>query len=152
METLPQPVDYLTSSMIFLPLLVRVLRLGVQASQGEMSLPELRRVANDLGERQRLPQPALSFVSLLAGEGDLSLQPPTFNQVFPCICTCGTLQTLHDVLLCLGEVAAGKPEIAQAGEEVQGVALLHPVTRGRIVCQTVDLVEVFLGQHEVTLH
>ena len=112
METLPQLVDHLTSSAIFLPLLFWVLNLGMQASQGEMSLPELRWVANYLGERQRPPQPALCFVSPLAGEGDFSLQPPTFNQVFPCICTCGTLQTLSNVLLCFGEVAAGKPEVA----------------------------------------
>jgi hypothetical protein len=82
LETLPQPVDYLMSSAIFLPRLFRVLRLDVPASQGEMRLPELRRVANHLGECHRLPQPALCFVSLLAGEGDFSLQPPAFNQVF----------------------------------------------------------------------
>jgi hypothetical protein len=51
LETLPHPVDHLTSSAIFLLLLFRVLSLSVQASQGEMSFPELRRVANYLGER-----------------------------------------------------------------------------------------------------
>ena len=110
--------------MVRLSLLFWLLNLGMEASQGEMSLPELRRVANYLGERLRLPQPALCFVALLAGEGDFSLQPPAFNQVFPCICTRGTLQTLNDVLLCLGEVAAGEPEVAQAGEEMHGIAPL----------------------------
>src|SRR5215510_12523031 len=106
-----------------------------------MRLPELRRVANYLGERQCLAQPALRFVSLLAGEGDFSLQPPTFNQVFSRICTRGALQTLSDVLLCLGKVATGEPEVAQTGEEVHGVAPLPPVACGWIVRQTVDSIQ-----------
>ena len=64
---------------------------------------------------------------------------------------CGMLQALRDILLRPGEVTAGQPEVAQAGEEVHGVAPLHPVTRGWIVRQTVDPVEVFLGQYEVAL-
>ena len=86
-----QPVDHLTSSAVRLSLLFWVLSLGMEASQGEMSLPELRRVANYLGERQRLPQPALCFVALLAGEGDFpcNRQPlikyfRAFVRVAPC--------------------------------------------------------------------
>src|SRR5215470_3754925 len=130
LETRHQPVDHFTRRAIFLLRLFLVLGLSIPASEGEMGLPELRWVANRLGECHCLPQPALGFVSLLAGKGDFSLQPPALDQVFPCICTCGTLQTLNDVLLCLGEVAAGEPEVAQAGEEVHGVAPLPPVTNG----------------------
>jgi hypothetical protein len=63
----------------------------MQASQGKVSFPQLCRVTNYLGKGQRLPQPAFCFVSLPAGEGDFSLHPPTFNQVFSCIGPCGAV-------------------------------------------------------------
>lgn len=73
LEILHQPIDHLTRSAIFLPRLFLVLGLGIQASQSEVGLPELRRVANRLGECHCLPQPALGFVSLMAGKGNFSL-------------------------------------------------------------------------------
>src|SRR5262249_49620957 len=152
LETRPQPVDHFTRRAIFLLRLFLLLGFSIQASGGGMGLPEWRWVANRLGECHCLPQPALGFVSLLAGKGDFSLQPPPLDQVFPGIGTCGTLQTLRDVLLCFGEVAAGEPEVPQAGQEMHGIAPLHPVTRGWIMRQAVDPVQVFLGQPEVALY
>jgi hypothetical protein len=73
LETLHHPVDHLTRSAIFLPRLLWVPGLGMQTSQSEMGLPELPGVANHLSERHRLAQPALGFVSLMAGKGDFSL-------------------------------------------------------------------------------
>ena len=60
-------LDDRTGGLVCLPGLLRPSGCGVEVSQGEVGLPELRRVANGLGQRQGLPQPPLCFVPLAVG-------------------------------------------------------------------------------------
>ena len=104
------PLNDLTGGLVRLPGLLRPPGLGVEASQGEVGLPELRRVANGLGQRQGLLQPPCRFVPLAAGQGDLSQKSPAFDHILARVGARSNVQALGGELLRPGRVTTSQPE------------------------------------------
>src|SRR5262245_33867983 len=53
----------------------------LEAPEGDMSLPQLRRIAQSLRLRQRLAEPGRRLVALVRHQRDLSLEAPASHQV-----------------------------------------------------------------------
>src|SRR5262245_59815432 len=118
----------------------------------EVSLPELRRVADGLSNGQSLQERSLRLVPLAAGEGDLSRESPALDHILARVGARGDLQALVGELPRPGRFATGQPELPQAGKEVHRVTPLHPLAGRRMVRQTVNAIEELLGQRQVALH
>ena len=144
-------LDDRTGGLVCLPGLLWSSGFGMEVSQSEVGLPELRRVTDRLGQRQGLLQPPLCLVPLAAGAGNFSLESPPFDYILARVGARGNVEALGDEFLCPGWFSTGQPEVSQAGKEVHGVAPLHPVAGGRMVHQAVDAVEELLGQRQVAL-
>src|SRR5882724_11238216 len=77
------PLDNLAGCVIRLPGLLWPLGHRLESPQGHMGLPELHRIAKRLSACQGLVEPLSRLVPLVAGESDLSSEPPSSDDIFP---------------------------------------------------------------------
>src|SRR2546427_10948339 len=79
------PLNNLAGCVIRLPGLLWPLGHRLESPQGHMGLPELCGIAKRLRACQGLVEPLSRLVPLVAGESDLSSEPPSSDQILLCI-------------------------------------------------------------------
>jgi len=97
-------VKDVASRMIRLLGLLVSLCLSAKSPQCEVRLPQLRRIANGLGNGQSLVHRRLGFGPLVTNEGDFAFEPPAFDEVFARMGTGCHVQTSVGELLCLTRI------------------------------------------------
>src|SRR6266542_799556 len=151
LEALLHAIDHVARRAVGGPGRLPLALLVVEAAEDEVSPPQLGRVADLLGDRERPAKSLVSVVPLPPLRRDLARQPPAPRQIPTRVRACPAFQAF------LGEparpvvVAAGERELTQAGEEVDRVPPLLPLARRRIAHEPVHALERVVREREVPL-